>query len=483
MAKRGRPKHPDILTPREWEVLALVRDGLSNEEIASRLGISVDGAKYHVSQILMKLGVRDRLEAAGWRPEEERPRLWSAFGAPFVAFAKLRPSIVSYAVLAGLTTLALAGIGVLVWGLAATNHSTSETPTGGDAQIVESDYPPLPGPTPNAEVVRVSEEIATSDDPVFYVRDPEDRERVIAYDWEGQWKGALIISSSEPYGFHPSLDGTVVLLAYADAHIRSGGEAVGTVSVGGWSGDNEHLCVFLNELGGPGAARQRQISETMFEGQPTAARLFLQNLSGERRPVIDFGAFNFHGGPALLACDTESDRAVIAESFVGHLSNLRMVRLSDGKVIYEHPETSAGFVASRDGSLLAEGSTAGNILGSSFVVRHIPGGEEAARITGGGIVAFSDDNSRVLIVQYLNRSNEFGRYRVVDLATSRVIWERLLAPGNVWTRPNSSEFIVGGSSWEPSGAPDGRRDRFEDLWLIPEDGRAQLLLVHTSPVR
>ncbi|MGE0059078.1 MAG: LuxR C-terminal-related transcriptional regulator, partial [Dehalococcoidia bacterium] len=54
---RGRPPHPDILTPREWEVLELIDQGLTNEQIASQLGISPDGAKYHVAQILAKLGV------------------------------------------------------------------------------------------------------------------------------------------------------------------------------------------------------------------------------------------------------------------------------------------------------------------------------------------------------------------------------------------------------------------------------------------
>ena len=44
MRKRGRPKHPDILTPREWEVLALLREGFSNDKIAQRLGISLAGA-------------------------------------------------------------------------------------------------------------------------------------------------------------------------------------------------------------------------------------------------------------------------------------------------------------------------------------------------------------------------------------------------------------------------------------------------------
>jgi len=29
MGKRGRPPHPDILTPRQWQVLALLREGLT----------------------------------------------------------------------------------------------------------------------------------------------------------------------------------------------------------------------------------------------------------------------------------------------------------------------------------------------------------------------------------------------------------------------------------------------------------------------
>lgn len=66
MRRRGRPRHPDILTPREWEVLALLREGLSNPEIASRLGIGREGVKSHVSEILGKLDVENRYEAARW---------------------------------------------------------------------------------------------------------------------------------------------------------------------------------------------------------------------------------------------------------------------------------------------------------------------------------------------------------------------------------------------------------------------------------
>jgi DNA-binding CsgD family transcriptional regulator len=70
MARRGRPRHPDVLTPRQREVLGLVREGLTNPQIASRLGISPDGAKWHVKEIIERLGVTTRREAARW--EEQR---------------------------------------------------------------------------------------------------------------------------------------------------------------------------------------------------------------------------------------------------------------------------------------------------------------------------------------------------------------------------------------------------------------------------
>ena len=61
--RRGRPPYPDLLTPREQEVLELLRRGLTNQQIAERLRISLPGARYHVSEILSKLGVSSRQEA------------------------------------------------------------------------------------------------------------------------------------------------------------------------------------------------------------------------------------------------------------------------------------------------------------------------------------------------------------------------------------------------------------------------------------
>jgi DNA-binding NarL/FixJ family response regulator len=52
-----------LLTDREQQVLALVADGLSNDEIADLLVIAASTAKTHVKRILAKIGARDRAQA------------------------------------------------------------------------------------------------------------------------------------------------------------------------------------------------------------------------------------------------------------------------------------------------------------------------------------------------------------------------------------------------------------------------------------
>src|SRR5262249_22629457 len=60
--RRKSPHHP--LTPRELEVLELLKQGLANKEIGRTLYISESTAKVHVRHILEKLGVRTRTAAA-----------------------------------------------------------------------------------------------------------------------------------------------------------------------------------------------------------------------------------------------------------------------------------------------------------------------------------------------------------------------------------------------------------------------------------
>lgn len=62
-AEVRRPRAADGLTPREREVVRLVGDGLSNKQIAGRLGITERTAKFHVRQIMSKLGAENRAQA------------------------------------------------------------------------------------------------------------------------------------------------------------------------------------------------------------------------------------------------------------------------------------------------------------------------------------------------------------------------------------------------------------------------------------
>jgi DNA-binding NarL/FixJ family response regulator len=65
-ATRAKPPHPSArleeLTEREREVVALVAEGLSNEEIGRRLYVSPATAKTHVSRAMGKAGARDRAQ-------------------------------------------------------------------------------------------------------------------------------------------------------------------------------------------------------------------------------------------------------------------------------------------------------------------------------------------------------------------------------------------------------------------------------------
>ncbi len=63
---RGRPRHDDVLTPAEWRIAHAVKHGMTNRAIAERRGISIDAVKFHIANIVAKLGVNSRKELRQW---------------------------------------------------------------------------------------------------------------------------------------------------------------------------------------------------------------------------------------------------------------------------------------------------------------------------------------------------------------------------------------------------------------------------------
>ena len=66
-SRRGRPPHPDVLTPAEWRTVNAVRHGMSNRQIARLRGISLDAVKFHIENAVGKLRLGGRADLKSWR--------------------------------------------------------------------------------------------------------------------------------------------------------------------------------------------------------------------------------------------------------------------------------------------------------------------------------------------------------------------------------------------------------------------------------
>ncbi|MEX0781580.1 MAG: helix-turn-helix transcriptional regulator [Dehalococcoidia bacterium] len=166
---RVATRAPDELTPRQREVMALMAAGKTNFEIAQALDVSLEGAKYHVSEILGKLGVDSREEAvAAWRHHQRPLARLQRLLAPVTAASWLRPAL-------GLGVLAVAvGIGILLV-LAATS---GDSDANDDAVPAVTDRDPTPTAFPpdnvpascdadRARTVHSAWGPATGDGPVY----------------------------------------------------------------------------------------------------------------------------------------------------------------------------------------------------------------------------------------------------------------------------------------------------------------------------
>jgi Tol biopolymer transport system component len=111
---------------------------LTNHEIARRLGISPDGVKYHVSEIIAKLGVADRYEAARWR-EAPAARPFAALHAAGLLISKAGASTAGRLAFGGLALASIVAIGVLAWGLVTVERGPLELNFEPGVYLVDAD--------------------------------------------------------------------------------------------------------------------------------------------------------------------------------------------------------------------------------------------------------------------------------------------------------------------------------------------------------
>ena len=140
--RRGRPLHPDILTPAEWRVLEELRKGGTNAEIAVRLGVSPDAVKFHISNMLAKLGLDNRRQLAAWRPTTDLRRLRSWLTIPVSLVSLARPLG-----LAGAGTLTLVGVAAVVIVLVVVEGNGRPTPVALPTTPTPQSSPATPTPT------------------------------------------------------------------------------------------------------------------------------------------------------------------------------------------------------------------------------------------------------------------------------------------------------------------------------------------------
>src|SRR6185437_6415933 len=105
----GSHQRDSVLTERQRAVLELIAAGKTNAEIGEALGISLDGAKWHVTEILTRLQVQTREQAADWWRHEQSVQQRASR-----LFSHFRPITAIGGIALGGTVLAAVGVCAVV---------------------------------------------------------------------------------------------------------------------------------------------------------------------------------------------------------------------------------------------------------------------------------------------------------------------------------------------------------------------------------
>jgi DNA-binding CsgD family transcriptional regulator len=119
----SRPSHyssryKNELSPQQQRVVELIAAGKTNAEISQALGLSLDGAKWHVREVLAKLDVGTREEAAEWWRQCRRPAARMARGLSVLTGPLIWKTAAGGGAFAAVAAVTLAGVWAFRGGLA-----------------------------------------------------------------------------------------------------------------------------------------------------------------------------------------------------------------------------------------------------------------------------------------------------------------------------------------------------------------------------
>ena len=213
--KKHEPALDLELTDRQQEVLALIARGRTNPEIAAELGITLDGAKWHVREILSKLGVESREEAAAYWRAHQRPgrRLVRTVGG--LASIGLAKTVAAVAVI---VVVGLIATVVLLWlqggndAPAARETATPPPDSTSTAPVPTATSSPTPGISEEFLELLPGMFIEPRPTPVPDIEFPAPPVTVPTFEWDGEstmiydrQTGELIdLGPGEPARFSPS---------------------------------------------------------------------------------------------------------------------------------------------------------------------------------------------------------------------------------------------------------------------------------------
>jgi len=277
-------------------VLEELRKGGTNAEIAIRLGVSPDAVKFHISNMLAKLGLDDRHQLAAWRPQRDRRHLLGTLALPGSIASMGRPLL--------WTGAALGGVGLVVAVILLVAGS-EEDPDGSPATTPVS-TPAGPPVTFGDGTHRVGEDI------------PPGRYRALSPTEDCEWQ-RLHLPDRE--ADDPSEDEVVgeggFMLALADialADIAADDSVFVTHSCGTWSSDLSPRTAPGQPPGDGIYLVGSEVSPGRYRTSPVAESCGWIRLSGFTGEVIGDGDIGFPRDAAYFGGASEGTAIVDIES-------------------------------------------------------------------------------------------------------------------------------------------------------------------------